>query len=207
MNDPIPKLAVGVQVQERSLSPSEGYTNSILLIINTIKDEILVNPATGHRTVTSIPLSYKSLHINFSLPSCSHHHIQSLLQDRLCSDDHWLCEYLVPKISMAAINSGFGYNGVELTVCVTVSYRYFHVDERSLKISSIVLQGSMKAEELKSLKMETESCSICLQSLVSSLKTVPTRMSCSHVFHNGCLVEWLYRKNTCPMCRIVLYDR
>ncbi|CAL9238553.1 unnamed protein product [Arabidopsis halleri] len=139
MNDPIPKL-----------------------------DEILVNPATGHRTVTSFPLSYKSLPINFSLPSCSHQHIQSLLQDRLNSDDHWLCEYLVPKISTAAINSGFGYNGVELTVSVTVSYRYFHVDERSLKLSRMVLQGSMKAEELKSLKLETESCSIL--SLESSLQ-------------------------------------
>ncbi|EFH70912.1 hypothetical protein ARALYDRAFT_892834 [Arabidopsis lyrata subsp. lyrata] len=149
MNDPIPKL-----------------------------DEILVNPATGHRTVTSIPLSYKSLPINSSLPSCSHHHIQLLLQDRLNSDDHWLCEYLVPKISTApAINSGFGYNGVHLTVSVIVSYRYFHVDERSLKLSRMVLQGSMKAEKLKSLKMETESCSIRLQSLVSSSKTVPTRMS------------------------------
>ncbi|KAL9286518.1 putative transcription factor C2H2 family [Arabidopsis thaliana] len=202
MNDPIPKPVVSVQVQAVKVS-----TNSIFLIVNTIKDEILINPVTGHRAETSTPLSYKSLPINFSLPSCSHHHIQSLLHDQLHSDDNWLCDHLVPKISTAAINAGFMNNGVELTVGVTVTYQYVHVEETSSKESRMVRLGSMKAEELKSFNMETESCSICLQSLVSSLKTEPTRMSCSHVFHSSCLVEWLKRKNTCPMCRTVLYDR
>ncbi|KAL9817175.1 putative transcription factor C2H2 family [Arabidopsis thaliana] len=201
MNDRIPKPVVSVQVQaERvSRSPSQGNTNSIFLIVNTIKDEILINPGTGHRTVTSTPLSYKSLPINYTLPSCSHHHIQSLLHDRLHRDDHWLCDHLVPKIS-SAISSGF----VDLTVSVAVTYKYVRVDEAALKISRMVLQGFMSVEETKSLN--AESCSICLQSLVSSSKTAPTRMSCSHVFHNGCLVEWLNRKNTCPMFHMQLID-
>ncbi|CAA0393564.1 unnamed protein product [Arabidopsis thaliana] len=71
----------------------------------------------------------------------------------------------------------------------------------------MVLLGRMKAEEFKSLKMETEPCSICLESLVSGPKPRDvTRMTCSHVFHNGCLLEWLNRKNTCPLCRTEIYD-
>ncbi|KAG7552872.1 Zinc finger RING-type [Arabidopsis thaliana x Arabidopsis arenosa] len=204
MNDPIPKPVVEIQVQaERRLSSSEKYTTSVLLTINTKRDETLVNPstATGHRTLKAIPLSY--IPMNFSLLSCSHHHIQLLLQFRLHRNDHWLCNHLVPKISTAAINAGFGYKDVDLTVRVTVTYPYVFVDETSLKVLRVRL-GRIKAEELKSLNMETESCSICLKSLVSRSKAL-TRMSCSHVFHNDCLVEWLYRKNTCPICRTVLY--
>lgn len=210
MNDTNPVPVVRLEVQGIQ---TKGYTKSVLIIINTIKDEILVNPTNGHRTLKSIPVSY-SLPINFSLPSSTHHHIRSLLHDRLHKDDHWLCHYLVPKISKAAMDSRYGNNGVELTVFVKVTYTSVNVmpvpypsnPETSLTVMRMVLLGRMKAEELKSLNMETESCPICLQNLVSSSKTL-TRMRCSHVFHNDCLMEWLSSKNTCPLCRTVLYDR
>ncbi|KAL1214099.1 E3 ubiquitin-protein ligase RING1-like [Cardamine amara subsp. amara] len=77
-------------------------------------------------------------------------------------------------------------------------------DEGMLRM---VLLRIMKDEkEFKSLKMETESCSICLENFSGS-NSKPTRMTCSHVFHAPCLVEWLYRKKSCPLCRTELYDR
>ncbi|XP_010424562.1 PREDICTED: uncharacterized protein LOC104709689 [Camelina sativa] len=210
MNGPIPEPVVDIQVQVTRLSPSEEFTNSRRFIINTINKEIRVNLTTGDQTQTSESFTYYST--NFSLPSFSHHDIQSKLQNILHSEEHWLCDRLVPKISTTAINSGFGENDIELTVHVTVTYRREYVEvipvpaETLLDVlRRVVLQGRIEADELKSLNMETESCSICLQSLGSSSK-IPSRMSCSHVFHDSCLVEWLLRKNTCPLCRTVLYD-
>ncbi|XP_021275612.1 uncharacterized protein LOC110410303 [Herrania umbratica] len=41
-------------------------------------------------------------------------------------------------------------------------------------------------------------CAICLEglSMDSSRKT-----PCSHVFHGGCIAQWLWRKTSCPLCR------
>ncbi|XP_009126090.1 E3 ubiquitin-protein ligase RING1-like [Brassica rapa] len=71
----------------------------------------------------------------------------------------------------------------------------------------MVQLGKMSKEELKTSKMETEPCSICLDSFVSGKHGVSTRMTCSHVFHEKCLLVWFQRRNTCPLCRTVLYDR
>ncbi|XP_010422188.1 PREDICTED: uncharacterized protein LOC104707515 [Camelina sativa] len=206
MNGPIPEPVVDIQVQGIRLSPSEEYTNSAhRFSINTINNEIRVNLTTGDQTQTLEPYSYHST--NFSLPSFSHHDIQSSLQNLLHSEEHWLCDRLVQKISTTAINSGFGDNDIELTVLVTVTYQRESEAERSLNVlRRMVLQGGIEADELKCLNMETESCSVCLKSLVSSSRIL-TRMGCSHVFHSSCLFEWLKRKNTSPLCRIVLFDQ
>ncbi|KAF8086503.1 hypothetical protein N665_0623s0010 [Sinapis alba] len=42
-----------------------------------------------------------------------------------------------------------------------------------------------------------------LYTLISLIHGYATLMNCSHVFHERCLLEWLQRNNTCPMCRAV----
>ncbi|KDP39315.1 hypothetical protein JCGZ_01072 [Jatropha curcas] len=42
-------------------------------------------------------------------------------------------------------------------------------------------------------------CSVCLEEL--SIGSEATRMPCSHVYHQKCIVEWLKKSNTCPLCR------
>lgn len=42
-----------------------------------------------------------------------------------------------------------------------------------------------------------ESCSVCLGSLVSGT----TVTDCNHIFHQECLVEWIFINPSCPMCR------
>ncbi|KAG2312330.1 hypothetical protein Bca52824_023887 [Brassica carinata] len=120
----------------------------------------------------------------------------------------------------AANDLTFGLNRFILTISVTITYQNIVVvvsdpplpDEgSSLKITRVVLLGKMGGEEIKSLKMEkTESCLICLYDLSgfsSSKRGAATRMNCSHIFHCRCLLKWLQRKNTCPLCWTVLYDR
>ncbi|KAG6538126.1 uncharacterized RING finger protein P32A8.03c-like [Zingiber officinale] len=46
---------------------------------------------------------------------------------------------------------------------------------------------------------EDSSCSICLDDF--EVMTQALAMPCGHSFHEGCLKEWLRRKNSCPLCR------
>ncbi|ESQ38242.1 hypothetical protein EUTSA_v10029381mg [Eutrema salsugineum] len=167
----------------RKLFPSEGYAKTIIIYVGEISD-----------TDRSL---YPPVLIN--LCNISRSHIRRLLQDQLVSHHHWL--------STAATALGFGRNGFNLTISVKITHQTVVVNSEEL-LRMVLLGSKMNTEELKS--METEPCSICLDELSgsNSKKTgVPTRMTCSHVFHDRCLIEWLQRKNTCPLCRSVLYDR
>nr|POF25821.1 e3 ubiquitin-protein ligase rduf2 [Quercus suber] len=42
-------------------------------------------------------------------------------------------------------------------------------------------------------------CVICTQEFKASLEV--TRMPCSHVYHEECIVKWLKRSNVYPLCR------
>ena len=48
-------------------------------------------------------------------------------------------------------------------------------------------------------KLELPSCCICLDEIVIGAKTV--LLPCGHMFHSDCIITWLKKNNTCPMCR------
>ncbi|KAK2966545.1 hypothetical protein RJ640_002851 [Escallonia rubra] len=45
-------------------------------------------------------------------------------------------------------------------------------------------------------------CSICLASKFS-METVVAKLPCAHMFHRDCILPWLSKSNTCPMCRSI----
>ncbi|KAK3010439.1 hypothetical protein RJ639_012200 [Escallonia herrerae] len=45
-------------------------------------------------------------------------------------------------------------------------------------------------------------CSICLASKFS-VETVVAKLPCAHMFHRDCILPWLSKSNTCPMCRLI----
>lgn len=47
-------------------------------------------------------------------------------------------------------------------------------------------------------------CPICLQEIPA--ESLAARMPCSHVYHGGCIVEWLEKTQSCPMCRYSLLE-
>ncbi|EZG66668.1 ring finger protein [Gregarina niphandrodes] len=47
-------------------------------------------------------------------------------------------------------------------------------------------------------------CIICLGNLEKNDEIV--KLSCSHVFHSKCLLHWLVRTKTCPLCKVELTD-
>ncbi|KAK3042245.1 hypothetical protein RJ639_001840 [Escallonia herrerae] len=49
------------------------------------------------------------------------------------------------------------------------------------------------------LKVSGGTCSICHEDFV--LRDMVNRLPCSHIFHTRCILRWLKRSNTCPLCR------
>ncbi|GFQ07985.1 E3 ubiquitin-protein ligase rnf181 [Phtheirospermum japonicum] len=51
-----------------------------------------------------------------------------------------------------------------------------------------------------------QSCSICMEDfeLKSDTPVIVNELPCEHYFHKDCIVEWLQRSNTCPLCRYKL---
>jgi len=43
-----------------------------------------------------------------------------------------------------------------------------------------------------------EDCTICLEKME---ETVVKLNNCSHMYHEGCILDWLVRKRECPLCR------
>ncbi|XP_024029046.1 E3 ubiquitin-protein ligase RING1 [Morus notabilis] len=45
-------------------------------------------------------------------------------------------------------------------------------------------------------------CVICMEEV--AIGSHVTRMPCFHLFHGDCILNWLYRTHTCPLCRFEL---
>ncbi|AES69216.1 putative aminoacyltransferase, E1 ubiquitin-activating enzyme [Medicago truncatula] len=56
-----------------------------------------------------------------------------------------------------------------------------------------------RVEIEEGMKCEALMCSICLVELSVGSKAI--RLPCSHIYHDECIMKWLDRSNTCPMCR------
>ncbi|MCD9639269.1 hypothetical protein HAX54_023677 [Datura stramonium] len=56
-------------------------------------------------------------------------------------------------------------------------------------------------DSLPSVKIQESSknCPICMDEL--EIDSEASQLPCKHFFHNDCIVPWLNRSNTCPLCR------
>lgn len=42
-------------------------------------------------------------------------------------------------------------------------------------------------------------CSICLEDFSQEKEIII--LDCKHIYHNDCIIEWIYKDTTCPLCR------
>lgn len=69
-----------------------------------------------------------------------------------------------------------------------------------LKVRAADAQGEPSQDE--ACIRAFESCPVCHEEFVVAEKV--TEMPCSHCFHRPCLMRWLEKQNTCPLCRLEL---
>lgn len=50
-------------------------------------------------------------------------------------------------------------------------------------------------------KSESMMCPICLGELLVGIEAIRLPIPCSHVYHQECIIQWLNKSNTCPLCR------
>lgn len=62
-------------------------------------------------------------------------------------------------------------------------------------------RSSIETLEIKKYGGElVETCVVCMEEFPIGVDV--TRMPCSHIFHGRCIVKWLEKRNSCPLCRI-----
>ncbi|GMY17530.1 e3 ubiquitin-protein ligase hrd-1 [Fagus crenata] len=55
-------------------------------------------------------------------------------------------------------------------------------------------------------ELDLDTCGICLDEFSSTVGAKVTRMHCSHLYHQSCILPWLKKQNTCPTCRRIVED-
>ncbi|KAM6588324.1 hypothetical protein CsatA_010929 [Cannabis sativa] len=63
----------------------------------------------------------------------------------------------------------------------------------------------LKSDDVVSSSGEKMTCSICFCEVLSG--TELSRLPCSHLFHTHCILKWLEKRHTCPICRFELPTR
>ena len=61
---------------------------------------------------------------------------------------------------------------------------------------------SVRQNSVSPIEIEVErQCSICLDELDITEMNVTLIAKCGHMFHLNCLMTWLMKQRTCPVCR------
>ncbi|XP_073116226.1 E3 ubiquitin-protein ligase MPSR1-like [Elaeis guineensis] len=51
-------------------------------------------------------------------------------------------------------------------------------------------------------EFQENECSICLEEFEFEMEVI--QLPCKHIFHGGCLTQWLENSHLCPLCRYEL---
>ena len=52
-------------------------------------------------------------------------------------------------------------------------------------------------EEGSLVLLGAEQCAVCLEEFGFGWQA---KLSCSHIFHQNCIIHWLHKSNFCPLC-------
>jgi hypothetical protein len=68
----------------------------------------------------------------------------------------------------------------------------------------MLLVNEFTAENEIKFSEENKSCAICMVNYEVGDKYMI--LECLHRFHEPCVKEWFKQKNTCPICKVLVYE-
>ncbi|RRT38299.1 hypothetical protein B296_00037507 [Ensete ventricosum] len=115
---------------------------------------------------------------------------------------------MFPSSSIGLSPEGFLYAGALFLADLEQEFEHWYEEPIDLSASSFGTQSASRAavEVLPDVEISVEApgddpidCSICMESFDAG--GVVKQMPCKHMFHDRCILPWLDRRNSCPLCR------
>ncbi|CAE6007140.1 unnamed protein product [Arabidopsis arenosa] len=200
-------LNVDVNVTALFFTPSSGFLNELIIIRPRNVEEFLIDE--NDDSVTSLgsypdsPPSDPLIYLNFQ--SFEPNYLYQLVHTQL--HDHVLSKQISDQIVVKAQELRSDQSSDHLPqqplfmgVSVRFTRKVYKVVSCNCAPSTTDLLDTETEEE------ETETCAICLEDMLES-GSIYHMHHCPHLFHQGCLNEWLNRQqNSCPLCRQPVYQ-
>ncbi|XP_007219856.2 E3 ubiquitin-protein ligase SDIR1 [Prunus persica] len=133
---------------------------------------------------------------------------EALLSELHCPPE--LCAAMVDKVANGAVAEEASsrpfsdFMLVHIEACLDVFVEQFGGSEEEEATAPKFVPASRAAiSKLETATVEESAvCAVCLEEM--AVGSDSTCMPCSHLYHRGCIVEWLQKSRVCPMCRFSL---
>ncbi|KAK3205336.1 hypothetical protein Dsin_019382 [Dipteronia sinensis] len=82
------------------------------------------------------------------------------------------------------------------------------LNEVEIKVSlhlAIIMEPAIAATTVVTVDEDGHVCGVCQEEMERGDEA--RAMDCMHAFHHDCILQWLHRKNTCPLCRHVMLHK
>lgn len=99
------------------------------------------------------------------------------------------------------------FDGTFIALLIVILAFYYirksYVNKRDFLIYSEIFDKvilSLKIDkEISDLLNDEDECSVCLEDFEENCKI--RVLLCKHVFHEKCIMSWIFKKQQCPVCR------
>ncbi|KAI9178053.1 hypothetical protein LWI28_022152 [Acer negundo] len=156
--------------------------------------------------------------INYDYYAADHEEFVTLLD--AINHDYYAADHEEFVTLLDAINHDYYAADHEeaVTLLDAINHDYYAADHEEAVIIRNAMDDDDNSESLsnkeraavqalKEMKLEASSsssveCSICLESV--GVGRIASQTPCSHIFHSKCILRWIHKKPSCPLCRAPL---
>ncbi|CAL9233884.1 unnamed protein product [Arabidopsis halleri] len=184
-----------------------GFLNELIIIRPRQVEEIIIDE--NDDSVTSLgsypdsPPSDPLIYLKFQ--SFEPNYLYQLVHTQL--HDHVLSKQISDQIVVKAQELRSDQSSDHLPqqpLFMGVSVRFTRKVYKVVSCNSAPSTTDLVDKEIE--EEETDTCAICLEDMLES-GSIYHMHHCPHLFHQGCLNEWLNRQhNSCPLCRQPVYE-
>ena len=72
-------------------------------------------------------------------------------------------------------------------------------NQNNINIQETIEKIKKNKVSLNDIPDSDKTCSICLEDFSDEKEILI--LDCKHIYHNECIIEWIYKDTSCPLCR------